>query len=134
MVSLYLWSLVALLVAGAVLALAAWLAPRDPAEGRTGRSLVSDFRAGVRPLLDGVRSLVATVRRRGAAPDGTAPGTSAPRRVPALPTSRGPVGGTWALDEDTQTTTIDDFFEATRTDGPAYLDSAELADALHRRR
>jgi hypothetical protein len=134
MVSFYLWSLVALLAAGAVLALAAWLAPRDPAEGRTGRSLVSDFRAGARPILEGLRSLVAKVRPRAAAPDGTATGTPAPRLVPALPTSRGPVGGTWSLDEDTQTTTIDDFFAATRTDGPAYLGSDELSDVLHRRR
>ncbi|SDC67295.1 hypothetical protein SAMN05216410_2146 [Sanguibacter gelidistatuariae] len=153
---MYVWLLVAVVVAVGVLLLAGIVSPGDPADGAEDAgdptpgsawtSLWLDFRSGVSAL----RARLDRLRRRdgsGSAPDG------GPRRVSVLAGPR-PSQGRWTgrrqasggrgtaeskdrdlVDEEPHAsesnTSFDDFFEATATSEPAYLDTAQLSDALH---
>ncbi|MEP7764966.1 hypothetical protein [Sanguibacter sp. 25GB23B1] len=154
MVQMYVWLVVAILLAVGVLLLAA-AATRGDGSGngdgggpRTLAEAVSqvwgDFRAGaatLRARLGRGRASTAgsPVRGRSGAP-GPRPG--APTRVPVLAGRSGPAErdtaqrattDAWSF-ETPQETTIDDFFAATQTSAPAYLDTTQVSQVLHRRR
>ena len=73
-----------------------------------------------------------TRRRAGNAPSTTA-GPSTGARPAARPAVRPAADGTgWSGGDDAESnTSFDDFFEATTTSGPAYLDAAQLSEALN---
>ena len=154
MVQMYVWLVVAVVLAVGVLALAYAATRRDGSVSGDDapRTLAAaahqtwtDFRSGLSTL----RSRLARVgRASGSGPAGArqgrpgAGGAGTPARVPVLagarPASvRGDDGrrgmDAWSF-ETPQDTTIDDFFSATQTSEPAYLDTAQMSDLLHLRR
>lgn len=191
MVEMYVWSLLAVVVAVGVLLLAGVLAPGESRdEERTGSAwttLWHDFRAGTAdararwrtrrgragsPALrgsgreqaraatdgadgaDGAPTRVSVLASRGTTTPGegaavgsstesstpatpTAPSTTRPARTPRTPRAAGARGAwepLWSQEGAESNTSIDDFFEATQTSQPAYLDAAQLSDALHQLR
>lgn len=152
MVQMYAWLVVAVLLAVGVLLLAAAATRGDGSGqgsgggprtlGEAASMVWLDFRRGaatLRARLGGRRSTTAsTAGARPGAP-GRQPG--APARVPVLAGrsaaehdgSRRPATDAWSL-ETPQDTTIDDFFAATQTSDPAYLDTTQVSHVLHRRR
>lgn len=153
MVEMYMWLLVTVVVAVGVLVLAGVLAPRD-GDDRDDRdaptsawgSLWHDFLSGTSPLRDRIDAL----RHRGEtrSPHGTAtprvsvlnrdfdPGrrrvgqASGPHSAPASAASAD--GSSWFdLGPAESNTSVEEFFAATATSEPAYLDAAQLSDALN---
>ena len=154
MVQMYVWLVVAVLLAVGVLLLALAATRGDgserPGDGRprtlseAAQQTWLDFRSGARTLrarltgggrpsarpLAGMRGQDAAVR------------AGAPARVPVLAATQARDGRSegahrptdaWTF-ETPQDTTIDDFFAATQTSEPAYLDTTQMTDVLHRRR
>lgn len=150
---MYVWLVVAVVVAVGVLLFAGIVSPGDPSD-RTDESaprsawtaLWSDFRSGASALRTRVRAL-----RHGGGP--ASQPDDGPQRVSVLAgpppaqvrwtarrqgsAGRGAAGPTdrELLDREPHAsesnTSFEDFFEATATSEPAYLDSAQLSDALH---
>ena len=151
---MYVWLLVTLAVAVGVLALAGILTSGDrddsdddaPASAWT--TLWQDFLSGT----SAVRAQLAQLRHRVAGTPGpsvphTASGRTAGHPRPGHPQAGRADAPAPAADpappatlsatswHERQTaganTSFEEFFEATATDGPAYLDAAQLSDALH---
>lgn len=153
MVQMYVWLVLAVVLAVGVLVLAHAATREDTADRPAGdrpRTLAAavhqtwlDFRSGATTLRSRVRSLGRGSSTTGGGTLGapTAARAGSPARVPVLAGARTPLGrgdagrpaDAWSS-ETPQDTTIDDFFAATQTSGPAYLDTAEMSDVLHRRR
>ena len=153
MVQMYVWLVVAVVLAVGVLLLAL-AATRGEGSERAGdggpRTLSEtaqqawvDFRSGAGTLRS---RLTGGGRASGARPlpalRGRPTAAGAPARVPVLPTKQARDGrddgarrpmDAWSF-ETPEDTTIDDFFAATQTSEPAYLDTAQMSDVLHRRR
>ena len=144
MVEMYMWLLVTVVVAVGVLLLAGVLAPRESddrdshdAPGSAWGSLWNDFLSGTSPL----RERIDALRHRGKAHSPTEPATP---RVSVLNrqsrTGHTPAGASDAsadepswfdLGSAESNTSVEEFFEATATSEPAYLDAAQLSDALN---
>lgn len=153
MVQMYVWLVLAVILAVGVLVLAHAATREDasdrPADDRP-RTLSAavhqtwlDFRSGATTLRSRVRSLGRGTATTGGGPlrAPTAALANSPERVPVLAGARTLIGrgdarrptDAWSS-ETPQDTTIDDFFAATQTSGSAYLHTAEMSDVLHRRR
>jgi hypothetical protein len=101
-----------------------------------------DFRRGAATLRArlGMRS-AATGPRAGGQAGAPVQRRGGPARVPVLAgrsaaagdTTRRGASDAWSF-ETPQDTTIDDFFDATQTSDPAYLDTTQVSHVLHRRR
>lgn len=153
MVEMYMWLLVAVIVAVGVLVLAGILAPRESDDrddhddhGSAWGSLWHDFLSGTSPL----RERIDALRHRGKSP--TPRGTGAPRvsvlnrqsdtglsrgpqaavRTPVVTSAASVDGTSWFdLGPAESNTSVEEFFAATATSEPAYLDAAQLSDALN---
>lgn len=127
---MYVWMMVAVLVAVGVLLIAGKITPSEPVDDVDGQAPVAPGSAWTSMWLDfcaGTSSLRARLGRIGRR-SRLGSGDNGPRRVAVRSPSR-------AADREpgaaASNTSIDDFFEATATSEPAYLDAAELSDALH---
>ena len=160
MVEMYVWLLVTLAVAVGVLLLAGILSPGDHddvgedddgAPVSAWSSLWQDFLSATANL----RARLDRLRHR----SGPSAGPGSPERVSVLPRSRPAARGrtspasppaagrttagttsagqaaaaeaTPAQTTATSNTSFEEFFEATATSGPAYLDAAQLSEALN---
>jgi len=146
MVQVYVWLVVAVLLAAGVLLLAGAATQGSGSDRQDGpRGPLDAARQGWRDFRSGLGTLRARATGRRSAPasqppasGAQAPVDGAPARVsvlvgaPSGPSGR-PSTDAWSF-ETPRDTTIEDFFAATQTSEPAYLDTAQVSDVLHRRR
>lgn len=147
MVQVYVWLVVAVLLAAGVLLLAGASTqgagadredggPRGPVA--TAREGWRDFLSGLRTLRSRISGLLRRLTKKPPAAAARATVDGAPPRVSVLPGTRTTQSTSRSTDawsiETPQDTTIEDFFAATQTSEPAYLDAGEVSDVLHRRR
>lgn len=161
MVEMYVWLLLTVAVAVGVLMLAGFLSRGDqdpddddaPASAWSAmwhdfQSATSSLRARLARLSgrgdagtssDAARPHPSTGRTAGHAragqatrPAGAASSAALPASVAPAAASRAPVGTSLFASEPSESnTSLAEFFEATATDEPAYLDAAQLSDALN---
>ncbi|PFG33568.1 hypothetical protein [Sanguibacter antarcticus] len=153
MVQMYVWLVVAVVLAVGVVLLAATTsdegepgqepvsAPRKLAA--TARQTWFDFLSGAQMLrarLDRLRVASSGSEAASGADGSRALHTGASPRLSVLAgasdrkdNTRPRTTDAWSF-ETPQDTTIDDFFAATQTSAPAYLDATQMSNALHRRR